>query len=236
MENQVPNVDIAAKTATTPKLRRSVEDQAIENYIRDSEHFLETARVNPDITERLAEYGFDDEELSYGMALQDAAWKAFCTRHGECPPERSGDIAELTGRVLEAREEFGDFRLVARAAFQTLSDRVNLRVIGDPPEDLQRFINAAYAGYEAAGEEPYAGKLAKRGFPKAKLEALCKGLDVLATLEAANEIADGNSDDDPDTEDRDTAYIALKEFMKEVKGVSRAAFRKNPETLEKLGL
>ena len=234
MENQLPDVDIAATTATTPKLHRSVEDQGIENYIRDSERFLETARVNPDIAEKLAEYGFDDEELSYGMALQGAAWKAFCSRHGEFPPTRPRDIADLTSRVLAAREEFGDFRLVARAAFQSLSDRVNLRVIGDPLEDLQRFINAAYSGYEAAGREPYSGKLAKRGFPKAKLEALCNSLDVLATLNAASEIADG--DDAPDTTERDAAYIALKDYMKELKGVSRAAFRKNPEALEKLGL
>ena len=236
MENQIPDVDIAAKTATTPKLRRSVEDRAIENYIRDSERLLETARVNSDLSEKLSEYGFDDEELSYGMSLQDAAWKAFCSRHGECPPERSGEIAELTARVAEAREEFADFRLVARAAFPSLSDRVNLRVIGDPPEDLQRFINAAYSGYEAARAEPYAGRLAKRGFPAAKLDALCNGLDVLATLNVASEIAEGDSADDPDTGDRDTAYNALKEFMKEMKGVSRAAFRKNPEALEKLGL
>ena len=236
MENEIPNVDIAATTATTPKLHRSVEDQAIENYIRDSERLLEVARVNPDLAEKLAEYGFDDEELSYGMALQGAAWQAFCNLHGERPPERAGGIVELTNHVLAAREEFGDFRLVARAAFQSLSDRVNLRVIGDPLEDLQRFINAAYSGYEAAGQEPYSGKLAKRGFPKAKLDALCKSLDVLATLNVAGEIADGDGDGGPDTTDRDAAYIALKDYMKELKGVARAAFRKNPEALEKLGL
>ena len=236
MENQVPNVDIAATTATTPKLHHSVEDQGIENYIRDSERLLEVARVNPDLAEKLAEYGFDDEELSYGMALQTAAWKAFCSRHGECPPDRADGIADLTVRVLAAREEFGDFRLVARAAFQNLSDRVNLRVVGDPLEDLQRFINAAYAGYEAAGREPYAAKLAKRGFPKGKLEALCNSLDVLATLDAANEIAAGDGEDTPDTTERDAAYNALKDYMKELKGVARAAFRKNPEALEKLGL
>ena len=235
MENQVANVDIAATTANTPRLRRSVEDQAIENYIRDSGGFLETARLNADIAEGLGVYGFDDEELSRGMALQDAAWKAVCALHGDVPPTRTGNIATLTSYVQKAREEFADFRLVARAAFPGLSDRVNLRVIGDPPDDLQRFINAAYSGYEAAAEEPYAWKLSKRGFPLDKLDALRKDLDVLATLEAANEIAEG-SDEGPDTADRDAAYHDLKEYMKEIKGVSRAAFRKQPEVLAKLGL
>ncbi len=236
MENQVPNVDIAAKTPNTPALHRTVEDQAIENYIRDAERFLETARTNPDVAERLSVFGFDDEELSFGMGLQDTAWKAFLAAHGEAPSERGGDAEALTGRVLEAREEFMDFRLVARAAFQNLSDRVNLRVVGDPPDDLQRFVTAAYAGYDAAAEEPYAAKLAKRGFPAAKLDALRRELDVLATMKAADEIADINEEDAPDTGERDAAYRELKEYMKEIKGVSRAAFRKNPHALEKLGL
>ena len=233
MENQVPNVDIAAATATTPKLRRSVEDQAIENYIRDSEQFLEAARVNPDISERLAEFGFDDEELARGMALQNAAWTACRSTHGE---EGSGGTGDLTGRVLEAREEFSDFRLVARAAFQSLSDRVALRVVGDPPDDLQRFITAAYAGYDAAAEEPYAAKLTKRGFPQAKLDTLRQTLDTLAKA-GSQGIADAPDEEQaPDTGERDTAYNELKEYMKEVKGVSRAAFRKQPEVLGKLGL
>ena len=237
MENQVPNVDIAAKTPNTPILHRTVEDQAIENYIRDAERFLETARTNPDIAEKLVGYGFDDEELSFGMNLQDSALKAFQAAHGgESASERMSDPAALTGRVLAAREEFMDFRLVARAAFQNLSDRVNLRVVGDPPDDLQRFVTAAYAGYDAAAEEPYATKLAKRGFPAAKLDALRKDLDVLATMEAADEIADINEEDAPDTGERDSAYHELKEYMKELKGVSRAVFRKNPDTLEKLAL
>ena len=125
---------------------------------------------------------------------------------------------------------------MARAAFQTLSDRVTLRVIGDPPDDLQRFINAAYAGYEAALEEPYTEKLSKRGFSAARLDVLRNDLDLLATLDAANELAADSRDDHPDTTERDTAYNELKEYMKELKGVARAAFRKSPEVLAKLGL
>ncbi len=232
MENTVPNVDIAAKTATTPTLHPSVEDLGIEKYIQDAARFLETARLDGGIAERLAGYGFDDEELALGMGLQEAAWQAFVSTHGDRAPDPVGDTTELPERVAEAREEYADYRLVARAAFQGLSDRVNLRVIGDAPDDLQRFINAAYAGYAAAAEEPYAEKLAKRGFPKGKLDALRKELNELATMDAANENVEGS----PATEDRDAAYKELREFMKEIKGVSRAAFRKRPEAMAKLGL
>ena len=246
METELAKYDIAATTATTPKLRRTVEDQGIENYIREAERFLETARLNPDISERLGSYGFDDQELARGLSLQEAAQKAFTAHYGEKGSQNPANTTELTGRITEAREEFADFRLVARAAFTELKDRVNLRVVGDQPDDLQRFITAAFAGYEAADGEPYAAKFAKRGFPKAKLDALRQGLDVLATLDAAQVLAgteateagnDGDKDDATATgSGQDETYLELKEYMKEIKGVARAAFRKRPESLAKLGL
>ena len=72
--------------------------------------------------------------------------------------------------------------------FPELPDRVNLRATAEPLEDLQRFINAAHAGYLTASQAPYAEKFAKRGYPAARLEGtLLREIDVLATLDAAHE-------------------------------------------------
>ena len=239
-ETTYPAVDIAAATETSPKLHCTVEDQAIEKYIKDSGRFLEVARSHTTVVEMLAEHGFDDEELSIGMAMQAEAQRQFLARHGDRPPERSATLDALTTRVNMAREDFQSFRLIVRAVYPELPDRVNLRSIVDPLEDLQRFINAAHAGYVAASRPPYTEKMSKRGYPPAKLEALLREIDVLATLDTAHAIADA---DDPetgdgvaDTEDRDRTYVELKEFMKEIKGVSKALFRKQPETLAMLGL
>ncbi len=88
MEQKLPTVaDLVAPTPTTPKLSGTVEDHAIEQYIVDSGRFLEEARVSTDISETLFGYGFDDEELSIGMALQHAAMKAYCSNHDDCPTD-----------------------------------------------------------------------------------------------------------------------------------------------------
>ena len=236
-----PAVDIAAPTETSPKLHRTVADQAIEKYILDSGKFLEAARSHTTIVEQLDNHGFDDEELSIGMAMQAEALRGFRARHGETPPERTPAMDALAGRVDKARDDFEDYRLIARAVFPELPDRVNLRATADALEDLQRFINAAHAGYVAASKEPYTEKLSKRGYPPARLETLLREIDVLATLDAAHEIAeaDGAADDGSeaaDTQERDRTYLELKTFMKELKGVCRALFRKSPETLATLGL
>ncbi len=230
--------DLAAPTPSTPKLSGSVEDHAIEQYIIDSGRFLEETRVSTDLCEVLNRYGFDDEELSIGMALQGAAMRAYSANHAGSPPDRSA--VELKAKVAEARDEFDEFRLVARAVFLPMADRANLRVMGDVPDDLQRFINMAHTAYTTAAQEPYAEKLAKRGYPADRLKSLEEFLDALAWLDAAHEAAseatDPGSTDPGGKEERDAAYNELKAFMKEIKGVARAAFRKDPETLAKLGL
>ena len=118
---------------------------------------------------------------------------------------------------------------------------MNLCATAEPLDDLQRFINAAHAGYVAASREPYAEKFAKRGYPAARLEGMLREIDVLATLDTAHGLAeaDGAADDGSeaaDTQDRDRTYGELKEFMKEIKAVCKALFRKNPDTLSMLGL
>lgn len=240
-ETTLTDVDIAAATDSTPKLSRAVEDQAIEKYIKDSGRFLEIARSHTTVTELLAAHGFDDEELSIGMALQAEAHRVFCAQHDGCPPDRDAAMEALTSHVNAARDEFEAYRIIARAVFPALADRIALRATSDSLEDLQRFINASHTGYMAAMGEPYTQKLSKRGYPPAKLEALLREIDVLATLGTAQEIAaaDGQHGDDDtpiSTEDRDRTYLELKEFMKELKGVSKALFRKQPETLALLEL
>lgn len=249
MENTLPaNLDLAAPTETSPKLRDDVQLRAIEKYIQDSGRFLEEARLSPTILETLQEYGFSDEEMSVGMSLQHEALNACCAGRGGLPTDLDTAEKELDLKIAQARDEYRKFCLVARAAFPGLSDRVSLRVAGDVPDDLQRFLNKAHAAYTAAGEAPYAEKMAKRGYGGERLKSLNEYLDALTWLDAAHDAASEAAEPAPadgealdagevvDREGRDAAYNALKEFMKELKGVARAAFRKEPEVLEKLGL
>ena len=238
MADTVPtNIDIAAATATTPRLARTVEDQAIEKYIRDAGHFLEEIRLNPGTAESLLSAGYDEDELAWGMELQEKAWNAFCSQHGDCPPDRAQGEQELDKMVDEARDAWAKYRLIARAAFVSLDHRLNLRVMGDVPEDLQRFINVAHAGYAAAAEKPFTDKLSKRGYPPEELKALSSALDRLASLDGALDAAEDTAEHGPtNTEERDTTYVQLKDYMKEIRGVARGLFRKQPEILSQLSL
>jgi hypothetical protein len=222
--------------ASPVKLHRSVEERAIATYILDANTLLETVRLSTGIAEKLARYGFDDEELAIGMALQENAAHAYKTRHAVLPADSAAGLAALTARMDKARDEFTEFRGVARAAFPDLSSRTNLRVTGDIPDDLQRFMTQAHSGYLAACEEPFTAKLSKRGYPVARLKGLLDDLDALATLDVAHELATSDAEEEMGGSASDAAYNELKEFMKEIKGVIRTVFRKQPEVLESLGV
>ena len=131
--------DIAAPTATTPRLGDQVEDKAIEQYIKDSGRFLEETRLSPAILETLQGYGFGDEELSVGMSLQHEALQAYCAQHGDTPRDLTAAARELKSKTDQARDDYAGFRLVARAAFPGFEDRMNLRVLGDAPGRLAAF-------------------------------------------------------------------------------------------------
>ncbi len=249
MENNLPtNLDLAAPTETTPKLPTRVQDRAIEKYIVESGQFLEEVRMSPTVLETLTGYGFGDEEISVGMSLQHEALNAYGAQRGDAPKDLHAAEKEIDAKVAQARDEYNDFRLIARAAFPTLTDRVTLRVAGDVPDDLQRFINKAHSAYTAAGEAPYAEKITKRGYSAERLASLNEYLDALTWLDAAHDAAAEAVEPPPKMDEpldageaigkgeRDAAYHTLKAFMKEIKGVARAAFRKQHDVLERLKL
>jgi hypothetical protein len=223
--------------STAPKLRPAAETQGIEEYLASSLHTLETARANVDIAERLYEYGMDDEELAIGMGLYEAARNALHS-HKETANHQDLAVSEVTLKesVSKARETFVTFRGIARAAFTGLTERLNLKLVGEPPDDLQRFIDAAHASYMAASNDPYTEKLSKRGYTPVKLGGYCEELDALTQIGEDHAEATEESDKPESATERDDTYNAFKEFMKEFKGIAKTVFRKEPEQLQKLGL
>ena len=136
----------AAAVFEAPKLRPSVENRGIEEYLAAGIRTLEAARLNVDVAEKLYAYGFDDEEMSIGLGRAEAARTALAAHREATHATRAAEAEhELKAAMAAAREKFDTFRGVARAAFTGLSERLNLKVVGEPPDDLQRFVNAAHA-------------------------------------------------------------------------------------------
>jgi len=215
------------------KRARNAQSKIIEAYITDSKKFLSVASSDAEIRPILEAHGYDDAEFAAGEALAQAASQAFEDRATGMGRQKLTGTA-LEAAIRDARENYAAFREVARASFPGDADRTGLSLTGDVPDDTGRFITLAETSYSAAGRDPYKTKLTKRGYPAARLTTLLEELDALTETSGEQDGAEGDAIDD--TEERDKAYNALKEYMKELKGVARGALRGKNGLLAKLGL
>ena len=216
-----------------PPRKNSAQDKAIAAYITAAEVFLGTASGDAEIRPLLEARGYDAAEFSEGIALAIAARTAFEERAGGMGGQSQATV-KLNEKIRDARDDYARFREIARPSFPDRADRLALGLTGDVPEDTGRFITAALASYAAAGKEPQAAKLAKRGYPAATLAPLVAALNDITSHAADQDQAEGAAIGD--TAARDQAYDDLREFMKELKGVAKGALRGKPGLLAKLGL
>jgi hypothetical protein len=218
---------------SAPKLKRSVQNQAIQNYIGEAETFILTVTNDAEIHPVMDEHGYDAAELAIGNGLLQTAANAFGVRLTGIAGKT--DLHEdLQTADEKARDDYAAFRLVARAAFPAQSDRVGLGLTGNVPHDLQKFITLAHTSYTNAAKPEWTTKMSRRGYAPARLTTLNAAISALTGTESEAAISAGDAVED--TKARDDAYIALKDWIKEAHGVARGAFRGNDGALTKLKL
>ncbi len=126
--------------------------------------------------------------MDKGAVLQSAAQAAYNGRQ-----KASGKKKEATAPAAAAEESarvtYSDFRETARALFAEEAGLAKLGLKGKAPADLQKFITAARASYSGANDEPYASRLAKRGFKPADNVKAQAELKALATVDAEQDNA-----------------------------------------------
>lgn len=216
-----------------PRASRALQDQVIQNYLIEARSFLQTASTDPEIRPVLETHGYDDAEFALGFALAKTALDAFGTRQtgAGAQDQASGDLQTA---IAAAREDYAAFREIARGVFPRQEDRVTLALTGTVPHDFQKFVTLAHTSYANAGHAPHAARLAKRGYPAARLSTLLASLEALVTTGSGQDEAQGDAIGS--TAARDQAYEKLKEYMKELKAVARGALRGKAGAMNKLKL
>jgi hypothetical protein len=224
---------LPATSEPQPKQSRSAQDKIIGAYIADAKKFLKVASDDEQIRSILEAHGYDAGEFTTADTLATAASTAFEDRASGMGTQKLAGTA-LIAAIKTARGDYAAFRDIARAAFPAEADRLSLSLKGEVPDDTGRFITTAETSYGAAGKEPHATKLTKRGYPAARLATLLENLDDLTGTGGDQDTALGDAIEN--TAERDAAYAALKTFMKELKGTARGSLRGKPGLLAKLEL
>jgi len=69
-----------APAASAPKVHRSIQNQAIQNYIGEAETFITTVKTDAEINPVMDLHGYDAAELATADALLQTAAAAFGVR------------------------------------------------------------------------------------------------------------------------------------------------------------
>ena len=216
-----------------PKVHHNVQNKIITKYVTDAETFLETASTDTEIQPILAAHGYDAAEFAIGDGLVAAAGGEVAKRQAKLGQAEDA-VDELHLGADGARDTYAQFREIARAAFPAQGDRVALGLTGDVPEDFQRFVTLAHTSYTNASLAAYTAKMTKRNYAPARLTTLLANLASFTEDKSKKNQAAGDAMES--TKDRNDAYIALRAYMKELKGIARGALRGNKGALSKLGL
>ncbi len=227
----VSHTQSSAKTTGTRTL--SAQNKAIESYMTDVEQLLSIAMNDSDIRSALEAHGLDGTERATALRLTQELRDCFQAR-AKGLGAKTESFEELSATLQVRRLDYLSFRDIARASFPGRAERQALSVSEEAPDDAARLTSVATASYQAAQDDVFQAKLAKRGYSKERLQGLLADLTQLTRMAA--ERTDTHVEAQSHTAARDQAYADLKAFVKEWKGIARGALRTNPTALKKLGL
>lgn len=218
-------------TATAPARRaHASQDQQLANRIHQYRTALAAVQAHAETGGLLAPRGYDAAALAAGAALCDAAQAAYNARQEAMAVEKSAAWA-VRGADRAARAGFDDFRKIARAVFKTNpSARASVGADGRVPDDREKFLAAASAGYASAlGHSTYLAALAKRGVAQATLQAEQAKLEALTGASAAHDAARAAAR--RATADRAAAAKAMDAWWSEFRAVAGVALKDRPDLL-----
>jgi hypothetical protein len=217
-----------------PVRRLADQDRRTANAILRAFQLIETVQGNPELGRILAERGYDAAMLQSGLELFQAAQAAFNQRQGAMAAQRQASAA-LVGVEATARDNYRDFREVARALFKDDSHRKALVLEGRMPRDRQRFIMDAQAAYKAALDEPFQSELSiYGGFSPETLQSLIADLEALAAADDDQNEAIGVAV--KATAERDRLAGELDAWVKRFRHIANVALRDHPDLAKALEL
>lgn len=204
------------------------QDQTIAELINAVLQIITQIRNDQPVAEILATVGYGEKELNEGILLCEAAQRGF-DRRQTALNTRLDLTEQLEHARAELNKDFSDFRVVARAMFESSDDRRKLGVSGRRPADLQKLLTVASAAFHAAAEDPYTETLSRHGFNHTRLNELEQQIEAVRLLAADQNTATKTAVES--TRIRDEAADELRTWANKLRAVAKRHLREVPNAL-----
>lgn len=204
----------------------------LEEQLARADVAIHNARTNPELSVRLAQYGYDDTRLAEGQALYQQVDVLYRQQaHGYGQQYNATD--ELHRLWQEADARFYRDRRVARVAFRNdRGARQSLGLMGARKTSLTNWMQRAQQFYNNALKPQYLTRLERFGLDGQHFQ---EGLALVqAVVDAKRRRASEKGSAQQYTKDRDAALKALREWMADFMDIATVALEDTPQYLEKL--
>lgn len=211
---------------------RSKQDQKLANALADAHNLIQTALDSPALIEALSEAGYNEAELTAGLALWTAAQAKFDARQAadaSCALSKAARD-ELLAKV---RTEFIAYRTAVQVDYRG-AERAALGAAGRLMGDLEHLQTAVRAAYAAGQKDPYAAKLAKNGFPITRLQAGLVQVTLFAKSDAVYKQHERAAT--AATAARDDAAGELTAWIAKFRKLAKSALKDEPSLRVELGV
>lgn len=200
----------------------STKDRATAAALAASARLVNRVAGDASLAAVLETKGYNAAELQAGVTLQTAAEEVFDSCQ-QALGELDRAQAAFDFAWESAREEYLEFRWIARREYPNTYTQQMLQVVGVLSDDLHEFIAQAAISYRAAQLLKPAQPLIRYGFGPDRINAALSELRRLAQLKLALQARRAGAD--RHCEERDMAVAMLNLWMREFERVARVALR-----------
>lgn len=206
----------------TPPRPLSLQDQETAAALAAAAQLVNHAAADESLATLLEGQGYNAEELQAGVTLHAAAEEVFAM----CQ-QALGDLdraqAAYDEAWVQAREDYVEFRWIARREYPDASTQEALQVTGVISDEVHEFIAQAAASYRAAQQLKSAAALAAQGFGPERIRSSLAELRLVAQLELALQARQSGAR--RQTEERDLAIAMLNLWMRDFERAARIVLR-----------
>lgn len=196
---------------------------------------IDNSLSSPDILERVAEYGYDEEKMQMGKSLLEKA-TALHEQQAKEYDDQYAATREYDTCFDEAQSQYMTFVKVARIAFQDDMDTYQrLGLLGQRARVFNEWLSQVRKFYHTALKDPdILAVLSNWNITQDKLEA---GLNLVKeAIEAQEAQVKESGEAQQATQKRDEAIEALYHWTNDYQKVAVIALQDDPQLLEKIGI
>lgn len=208
---------------------RRTELQLLENYRVAFQNIKEVELLRTE----LAEYGYDDANITQGKALYDKAQQLFDKNKQETEEEKLA-YKHFAKAYDELAKTYSKHRKIAKVALMNQRELWSVfRIEGAEPDAYLQWIDDARAFYhQAKTNETAQSLLTQFKLQQPDVDIQISKIAEVQTLRAAYEKERGESQDATQNKNKALAEIAL--WMREFFAVAKIALDDHPQLLESL--